>query len=249
MYDGWRFPSFAEGLAAVRRLAQDGPLPTVLRLSDEVETALNLASPRRARIIGDGGCRAIVGYEGEADEVDRAGQRARRSCSSTPAAVPSRAPATPGSATATGGRTCATRCSMRARLWRRSRRWPSGRRCRASIGRFPMPYASRSAPRARHRSCSVTSRTSTRPEPRCTSRWCARRPRIPSRQWRAAKAAASDAILEAGGSITHHHGIGTDHRDWYAREVGGLAIEMLRAVKATLDPAGIMNPGVLIPPR
>lgn len=71
----------------------------------------------------------------------------------------------------------------------------------------------------------------------------------PVGQWRAAKAAASDAILEAGGSITHHHGIGTDHRDWYAREVGELAIEMLRAVKATLDPAGIMNPGVLIPPR
>ena len=70
----------------------------------------------------------------------------------------------------------------------------------------------------------------------------------PVAQWRAAKAAASDAILEAGGSITHHHGVGTDHRDWYEREVGELAIAALRAVKATLDPAGIMNPGVLIPP-
>ena len=66
-------------------------------------------------------------------------------------------------------------------------------------------------------------------------------------QWRTAKAAASDAILDAGGSITHDHGVGTDHRKWYEREVGALAIDALRAVKATLDPAGIMNPGVLVP--
>jgi alkyldihydroxyacetonephosphate synthase len=69
----------------------------------------------------------------------------------------------------------------------------------------------------------------------------------PVAQWRTAKAAAGDAILAAGGSITHHHGVGTDHRPWYEREVGGLAVDLLRAVKATLDPAGIMNPGVLIP--
>ena len=68
----------------------------------------------------------------------------------------------------------------------------------------------------------------------------------PVAQWNAAKAAASDAILAAGGSITHHHGVGIDHREHYEREVGPLAIEALRAVKATLDPAGILNPGVLL---
>jgi alkyldihydroxyacetonephosphate synthase len=56
-----------------------------------------------------------------------------------------------------------------------------------------------------------------------------------------------DAILAAGGSITHHHGIGRDHRDWYEREIGALATGVLRAVKAELDPAGILNPGILIP--
>jgi alkyldihydroxyacetonephosphate synthase len=68
----------------------------------------------------------------------------------------------------------------------------------------------------------------------------------PVAQWRAAKAAAGDAIIAAGGSITHHHGVGTDHRQWYAREVGELGLAVLRAAKATLDPAGIMNPGVLL---
>ena len=71
----------------------------------------------------------------------------------------------------------------------------------------------------------------------------------PVAQWFAAKSAASDAILAAGGSITHHHGVGTDHRDWYEQEIGPLGVDVLRAVKATLDPAGIMNPGVLVPLR
>ena len=69
----------------------------------------------------------------------------------------------------------------------------------------------------------------------------------PVAQWSTAKTAASDAILAAGGSITHHHGVGSDHREHYGREVGPLAIEALRAVKGTLDPAGILNPGVLLP--
>jgi alkyldihydroxyacetonephosphate synthase len=70
----------------------------------------------------------------------------------------------------------------------------------------------------------------------------------PVAQWRTAKAAASDAILAAGGSITHHHGVGVDHRRWYEREIGELGVQALRAVKAQLDPAGILNPGILLPP-
>jgi alkyldihydroxyacetonephosphate synthase len=65
-------------------------------------------------------------------------------------------------------------------------------------------------------------------------------------QWHAAKAAASDAILAHGATITHHHAVGRDHAPWLAGEVGPLGIELLRAAKATLDPAGIMNPGKLL---
>jgi len=67
-------------------------------------------------------------------------------------------------------------------------------------------------------------------------------------QWHAAKAAASDAILAHGGTITHHHAVGRDHAPWLPDEVGELGIELLRAAKATLDPAGIMNPGKLVDP-
>ena len=69
----------------------------------------------------------------------------------------------------------------------------------------------------------------------------------PVSQWRQAKTAASEAIIATGGTISHHHGVGTDHRDWLAGELGPLGIEILRAVKERLDPAGILNPGVLVP--
>ena len=69
----------------------------------------------------------------------------------------------------------------------------------------------------------------------------------PATQWAAAKSAASAAIMAAGGTITHHHGVGLDHRDYLTAEIGGLGVDVLRAVKAALDPAGIMNPGKLIP--
>jgi alkyldihydroxyacetonephosphate synthase len=65
-------------------------------------------------------------------------------------------------------------------------------------------------------------------------------------QWRAIKAAASEALAAAGGTITHHHAVGRTHKPWYERERGALFGDALAAVKRTLDPRGIMNPGVLI---
>jgi alkyldihydroxyacetonephosphate synthase len=68
----------------------------------------------------------------------------------------------------------------------------------------------------------------------------------PLAQWHRAKTAANAAIRAEGATITHHHGVGTDHRATYADEIGPLALEALRAVKKTLDPQGILNPGVLL---
>jgi alkyldihydroxyacetonephosphate synthase len=68
-------------------------------------------------------------------------------------------------------------------------------------------------------------------------------------QWDEIKAAASAAVLRLGGTITHHHAIGRDHRPWYDRQRPDGFARALVAVKAALDPAGILNPGVLIDPR
>lgn len=67
-------------------------------------------------------------------------------------------------------------------------------------------------------------------------------------QWDEIKEAASEAIEALGGTITHHHAVGRDHRRWYLREVPQLFTDMLRGAKAELDPAWIMNPGVLLQP-
>jgi alkyldihydroxyacetonephosphate synthase len=66
-------------------------------------------------------------------------------------------------------------------------------------------------------------------------------------QWRAAKSAACEAIVATEGTITHHHAVGRDHAPYMRAEVGELGLDALRAVKERLDPAGIMNPGKLLP--
>jgi alkyldihydroxyacetonephosphate synthase len=67
-------------------------------------------------------------------------------------------------------------------------------------------------------------------------------------QWDAIKAAVSDAVIDAGGTITHHHAVGRDHRPWYDRQRPDAFAEALRAAKLRLDPTGVLNPGVLIDP-
>ena len=64
--------------------------------------------------------------------------------------------------------------------------------------------------------------------------------------WDAIKAAVTDTILEGGGTVTHHHAVGRDLRPFYARERAPLFARALHAQKAVLDPAGILNPGVLL---
>ena len=67
-------------------------------------------------------------------------------------------------------------------------------------------------------------------------------------QWAEIKAAASEALIAAGGTITHHHAVGRDHRPWYDRQRPDLFAGALRAAKRELDPRGVLNPGVLIDP-
>jgi alkyldihydroxyacetonephosphate synthase len=65
-------------------------------------------------------------------------------------------------------------------------------------------------------------------------------------QWDEIKAAVAAAIVTAGGTITHHHAVGRDHRPWYDQQRPDPFADALRAAKQALDPAGVLNPGVLI---
>jgi alkyldihydroxyacetonephosphate synthase len=66
-------------------------------------------------------------------------------------------------------------------------------------------------------------------------------------QWAAAKAAASEAIVASGATITHHHAVGHDHAQYLSAEIGETGVAALRALKRELDPAGVMNPGKVLP--
>ena len=246
VYEGWRLPSFVEGAAVVRRLVQDGPVPTVLRLSDEAETALNLARPGELGQGGAGGCLAIVGYEGSASDVE-----ARRE---GVVSVLRAAGAEPGDPDA-------------GEAWARERyRGPYLRDALLDAGAIVETLETATFWSSLQRLYSAVSDAlresltalGTPPVILCHishvypagaslyyTFGCAAL-EDPVAQWRAAKAAVGEAILATGGSITHHHGVGRDHLPWYEREVGELGIGALRAVKARLDPAGILNPGVLL---
>jgi alkyldihydroxyacetonephosphate synthase len=247
VFDGWRFASFEAGADALRRLAQDGPLPTVLRLSDEAETAVNLADPTGSgEAPAPGGCLAIAGYEGTAADV-----AARRAAASEVLA-------------GAGGENLGT---GPGEAWRTGRyQAPYLRDPLLDAGGLveTLETATFWSNLAALRAAVTTALTDaltgqgTPPVVLCHishvyetgaslyfTVLCAQRP-DPVAQWAAAKAAANAAIRGAGGTITHHHGVGTDHRAAYHDEIGPLALAALRAVKDVLDPAGILNPGVLL---
>ncbi len=248
VYEGWRLRSFGDGAGVLRRLVQDGPCPTVIRLSDEAETALNLARPAGLGGPSDGGCLAIVGYEGSAAAVDACRERATRVLRDAGA----------------------ERDAEAGPSWERDRfRGPYLRDALLDAGALVETletatfwsgldrlYAAVAAALRESLSAQGTPPVVlchiSHVYPAGASLYftvaCAQLA-DPVAQWRAAKAAAGDAILAAAGTITHHHGVGIDHRPWYQREIGPLGVEVLRAVKATLDPAGILNPSILVGSR
>ncbi|MFP1624364.1 FAD-binding oxidoreductase [Streptomyces sp. 5K101] len=252
VYEGWRFATFEAGAAALRRLAQDGPRPTVLRLSDETETFIGLAQPDAigtTEALQGAGCMAIAGYEGT--EEDTAARRA----------------AAREVLLACGGEFVGEEPGER---WEHGRyNAPYLRDALLDAGAFaetletaafwsavPGLYAA-----VRQALTATLTEAGTPPLVMChishvyengASLYftvvCAQGDE-PVAHWDRAKRAANDAILAAGGTISHHHGVGTDHRDWYTSEIGPVGVRMLQAVKAEIDPAGVLSPGVLIPVR
>ena len=255
VYEGWLLPSFAEGTALMRRLAQDGPRPTVLRLSDEAETAMGLARPldlgSDAGGAGGaggsaGGCLAIVGWEGPYEDVERR----RRATGELLLAARGEAVPGAGDGWAAGRyrgpylRDALLDAGALVETLETVTFWSALPGLYAAVaGALRDTLTSLGSPPAVL--CHISHVYPTGASLYFTVA-CAQLD-DPIAQWETAKAAAGEAILAAGGSITHHHGVGADHRDLYPREVGELGVEMLRAVKRALDPAGILNPGILLP--
>jgi alkyldihydroxyacetonephosphate synthase len=241
VYETWRFGSFEEGAAAMRTLKQGGIEPTVLRLSDEMETMVNLADPSAIGAEGSGGCLMVTGFEGTQETVDR--KRALVS-----AAVSD-----------LGGTNLGLDES-----WADGRYdGPYVRDSMLDLGvlvetletatfwsNVPTLYESvRTALSESLGQAIILCHISHVYENGCSLYFtvAAKQEGDGLDQWMAAKTAASDAIISTGSTITHHHAIGTDHKPWLVKEIGPVGVDVLRAVKERLDPAGVLNPGILIP--
>jgi alkyldihydroxyacetonephosphate synthase len=241
-YEAWAFPSFAAGAEAMRALVQRELRPTVLRLSDEAETFVNLASQTSVGGEQVSGCLMIVGYEGTA--------------------AVGRRPAITAALGELGGRPLGEQ---------RGQEWAAGRFAApylrdAMLDAGVLVETLETATFWSHRDrvyqavkaaladalgerALVLCHISHVYETGCALYFtvATREAADPVGQWLAAKAKASDAILDCGATITHHHAVGTDHKPWLAREIGPVGVTMLRGLKSALDPTGILNPGVLIP--
>ena len=243
--EGWVFDSWREGCEAFRAMEQAGDAADICRLSDETETALNAAASGHE---APGPCLAVVGWEGEEDGVVRRAERTR--------AHLERSGARPlgEEAGARAGRNYFAGPYLRDELLgmgvlvetlETATTWSRLEELYAGVG-----DALRSALSARGTDPLVMCHVSHlyRSGASLYFSFFARQERgAELEQWRAAKAAACDAIVSHGGTITHHHAIGRDHAPWMAQEVGDVGVEAIRAVKRQLDPAGIMNPGKLLP--
>jgi alkyldihydroxyacetonephosphate synthase len=242
-YEGWRWPSFDAGSDAMRALAQGGLLPTVIRLSDESETAINLADPSSIGGSGDG-CLMITGYEGTVAQV-----ASRRAAVTEVLTDLGGAPlgTGPGETWSHGRfgapylRDALLDHGVLVETLETATFWSNRQRLYADVKAALTSTLGEGS--------LVLCHVSHVYETGCSLYFtvAARQGDDPIAQWQVAKAAASDAMIAAGATITHHHAVGTDHTPWFAREIGEVGVRVLRAVKAELDPAGILNPGVLIP--
>ncbi len=242
-----RFASFAAGALAVRAITQSGLTPANLRLLDELEAQTTGAGDGTSAVL-------VLGFESTAPEVpvDDDLRRGLALCREHGGVYDQPAKGAPPSGGAVDTwrdaflampylRDAMVRCGVLTDTFETAITWERfdafhasvvgavreavGEPCRISC-RFthvypdgPAPYYTVIAPA--HRGDEVA-------------------------QWHALKRAAGDAIVAGGGTITHHHAVGRDHRPWYDAQRPDVFAAALSGAKAAVDPRGLMNPGVLI---
>jgi alkyldihydroxyacetonephosphate synthase len=259
-YEAWIAESFEAGAEVVRTLAQGPGLPDVIRVSDEEETEVSLAlsGPRglSGRAFGGylglrrkrGGCLVIVGFEGDEESIARRRALAVRALRRSGAAYLGQGAGRswehgryqgPYLRDTLMGMGAMVETLETSHTWSRLHELHAAmaaaiRGALSAQGTPGLAFCHLSHAYADGASLYFTFISRSR-----------RGDEI--EQWRTVKRAASEAIVASGGTITHHHAVGHDHAPYMEAEVGETGIEVLRAVKERLDPAGIMNPGKVIP--
>jgi len=251
-YEAWSFPDFTTGANALRVVTQTGTGPTVIRLSDEAETGVNLATTEQ---IGEqqitGGCLAITVFEGTAAHAASRHDETRAVLAAHGGTSLGEAPARAwehGRFSAPYLRDALLAAGALCETLETATSWSNIGALKAAVtDALTTSLAESGTPALVLCHISHVYPTGASLYFTVVAGQRGARPGGVIEQWHAAKTAASQAIIRAGGTITHHHAVGADHRPWMTDEVGDLGVQVLRAVKSCLDPAGIMNPGKLIP--
>jgi len=245
-YEAWRFGSFAEGAAAMRTLAQDGPIPTVLRLSDEAETFIGLARPDAVGGAAQTpGCLMITGYEGTAERTQSTRAEVTRILSGLGGGVVGEAEGRSWSEGRYNGpylRDSLLDTGVLVETLETATFWSNMTNVYEAV-RAALTEALQETPSLVL--CHISHVYATGVSLYFTV--ACKKNDDGLDQWAKAKSAASTAMIDAGATISHHHAVGRDHKPWLAEEIGPVGVEILRAIKDRLDPVGVLNPGVLVP--
>jgi alkyldihydroxyacetonephosphate synthase len=247
------FADYERAVAATRAIAQAALYPANCRLLDPMEALLNAGTPTTGGVL-------VLGFESADHPVSSSMERALELCRDSGGEVPDAVRYSETGTPAPGGSAADT--------WRDSfLRMPYQRDALAARSmivetfetactwdRFPaLRAAVEEATAAALASVGASGVLTCRfshvypdgPAP-YFGIYAAGRPGGTLQQWDEIKAEVSDALVANGATITHHHAVGRDHRAWYDRQRPDVFATALSAAKAALDPAGILNPGVLV---
>ena len=259
-YEGWIAESFEAGAEVVRALAQGPGLPDVIRLSDEEETQVSLALSGLRGFAGKlfasylglrrrrDGCLLIVGFEGDEESVSRRRALTVRELRRGGAAYLGQAAGRSWERTRFEGpylRDTLMEMGALVETLETSHTWSGLGTLKEAVGSaIRGSLAAQGTPGIVL--CHLSHAYADGASLYFTFIAGARHGEEIG-QWGAVKRSASEAIVACGGTITHHHAVGRDHAPYMEAEVGRTGLDVLRAVKEQLDPAGIMNPGKLFP--
>ncbi|OZB83547.1 FAD-linked oxidase C-terminal domain-containing protein, partial [Microbacterium sp. 13-71-7] len=242
--ESWAFPDFATGAAALRAVVQHGGGPTVIRLSDEAETSVSLAQVGRIGKALAKGASAVTVFEGD----DVAARRARTAAllQAAGGASSGEGPSEDWLRTRFDGpylRDALLDAGVFCETLETATRWSRLEGLREAVTRA-LKSGFAGAGRKAFVMCHVSHVYPTGASLYFTV--LAPLGADAQEAWSGIKRRVGDAIMAAGGTISHHHAVGRDHAPWLGEEIGDTGVRILAAVKRELDPDGIMNPGAVL---
>jgi alkyldihydroxyacetonephosphate synthase len=243
--ESWSFPDFASGAEGLRQVAQHGGGATVIRLSDEAETAVSLAQVGRIGKALAKGASVVTVYEGDNVPARRARVSALlREAGGTSSGEGASEEWLAGRFDGPYLRDSLLDAGVFCETLETATTWSNLSHLRAAVTSALREGFDVAGARS-YVMCHVSHVYPTGASLYFTVLAGLRGD--PLEVWADVKASTNDAIIASGGTISHHHAVGRDHAPWLAEEIGDTGVRILSAIKRELDPRGILNPGAVIP--